>query len=106
MTQLNIVLPSGRKTHNKSKSKQNIITDIIILICFSQDDVKETFFTYDVTWGVCENKLCHISNILFIAMAFLTVDIFWKIRCSDTIRKYYRHMLTVNKCYQKAQTAN
>ena len=92
--ELNIVLSSGRKTHNKAKSKQNIITDIIIPSCFAQDYVKETFFTYhDVTWGKCENKLCHISNILLIAMIFLTEDIFWKIRCSDTNRKYYRHTL-------------
>ena len=61
MMELNIVLSSGRKTHNKAKSKQNIITGIIIPSCFAQDYVKETFFTYhDVTWGKCENKLCRI----------------------------------------------
>lgn len=60
--QLNTVLSSGRNTHNKAKSKQNIITDIIILIYLAQDDVKENVFTYyDLTWGKCENKFCHIS---------------------------------------------
>ena len=64
--ELNIVLSSGRKTHNKAKSKQNIITGIIIPSCFAQDYVKETFFTYhDVTWGKCENKIMPYYQIFY-----------------------------------------